>query len=174
MRILIVLAAVAPLIFLVAPSLADDGTPLERQPAAPQQTAATTGVPDSPAVAADAGAAIAAGDPAKGEKEFRRCAACHALEPGKKMVGPSLHGIFGARAAHMEGFSYSDAVEEASEKGLTWTAENLFPYLADPKAFLADYLDKDRVSNKMLMKFPQEDLRRDVIAYLAQLSQEGD
>ena len=35
---------------------------------------------------------LAAGSPAKGEKIFMRCAACHSVAPGKKKVGPSLHG----------------------------------------------------------------------------------
>ncbi len=36
-----------------------------------------------------------AGDPAAGQKVFRKCQACHSLEAGKNTIGPSLSGIIG-------------------------------------------------------------------------------
>jgi nitrite reductase (NO-forming) len=35
------------------------------------------------------------GDPAAGRLVFRKCQACHSLEQGKNMLGPSLAGIIG-------------------------------------------------------------------------------
>jgi cytochrome c len=57
-------------------------------------------------------------------------------------------------------------MKAAGEKGLKWDEANMFEYLADPAAFLKKYLSKDSVSNKMPNKFPNEELRKNVIAYL--------
>jgi cytochrome c2 len=44
--------------------------------------------------------ALAAGDPAAGDKVFAsHCAACHATTPGENKIGPSLAGIVGSSAA---------------------------------------------------------------------------
>ena len=49
---------------------------------------------------------------------------------GKNGIGPTLAGVFGARAGHIAGFDYSEAMESS---GLTWNQGNLDRYLADPK-----------------------------------------
>ena len=112
------------------------------------------------------GPALAAGDAAKGKQDFKICNACHSLEAGKNRVGPSLHGLFGRKAGTAEGYHYSTGMKEAGEKGLVWNDETIFAYLADPHAFLKKYLNKSSVSNKMVNKFPKEEFRHDVIAYL--------
>ena len=112
------------------------------------------------------GPALAAGDAAKGKQDFKICNACHALEAGKNRVGPSLHGLFGRKAGTAEGYHYSTGMKEAGEKGLVWSEDTVFAYLADPHAFLKKYLNKSSVSNKMVNKFPKEEFRHDVIAYL--------
>ena len=62
------------------------------------------------------------GDPAAGEKVFRKCAACHAIEPdGPNKVGPSLYGVVGRTTGTVEGFKYSDAMLKAGEEGHVWT-----------------------------------------------------
>lgn len=71
-------------------------------------------------------AATAADAPAA----FNQCKACHKVEAGKHGVGPSLFGVFGAKAGHAEGYKYSDA---HLKSGLTWDEANLNKYLADPK-----------------------------------------
>ena len=71
-------------------------------------------------------AAIAADAPAA----FNQCKACHKVEAGKHGVGPSLFGVFGAKAGHAEGYKYSDA---HLKSGLTWDEATLSKYLADPK-----------------------------------------
>ncbi|MEP4476522.1 MAG: c-type cytochrome, partial [Lentilitoribacter sp.] len=54
--------------------------------------------------------AMAEGDVAKGEKVFKKCAACHTLEEGKNKVGPSLYGVFGRAAGTLEDYKYSKAM----------------------------------------------------------------
>ena len=54
--------------------------------------------------------AMAEGDVAKGEKVFKKCAACHTFEEGKNKVGPSLYGVFGRAAGTLEDYKYSKAM----------------------------------------------------------------
>lgn len=76
----------------------------------------------------------AAQDTAAGQRVFGQCRACHTVEQGgRNGVGPNLHGVFGRRAAAVEGFRYSAPMRERAENGLTWTEENLRPYLRNPR-----------------------------------------
>jgi cytochrome c len=77
--------------------------------------------------------AEADGDVAKGEARFQECAACHRLEAGVNEVGPTLHGIFSRKAGELSDFRYSPAMKRS---GITWTAETLDKYIADPQAFI--------------------------------------
>lgn len=115
--------------------------------------------------------ASAEGDVAKGEKNFKRCVACHSLEEGKKKIGPTLFGIIGRTAGTTDGFKYSPDYIEAGKTGLVWNAETIFAYLEDPKTYLAEFLKKDKksVKSRMTAKFKKEDFRKDVIAYLESL-----
>jgi cytochrome c len=79
------------------------------------------------------GTARADGDPVRGETRFQECAACHKLEAGTNEVGPSLHGIFSRKAGELADFRYSPAMKRS---GMTWTAETLDKYIADPQAFI--------------------------------------
>ncbi len=100
--------------------------------------------------------AMADGDVKAGEKVFRKCKACHALEEGKKKVGPSLYGVIGRAAGTVEGFKYSSAM---TESGLTWDDETLEKFLAKPK----DVVAKTKMSFAGLKK---EDDIENVIAYI--------
>lgn len=103
----------------------------------------------------------AGGDAEAGKKVFNKCKACHALEAGKKKIGPSLHGIIGSTAGSSEGFKYSDAMKSS---GVVWTDENLDAYLAQPKEFMP--------GNKMVfVGLKKEAERADVIAYLKEATQ---
>ena len=114
-------------------------------------------------IAVTAGGALAqpaAGDPAKGQKVFVRCQACHVVNQPTNRVGPSLQGLIGRKAGSVEGFKYSDANKNS---GVTWDEATLDQYLTDPKAYMP--------GNKMAfpgLKKPDE--RADVIAYLKQAS----
>jgi cytochrome c len=113
-----------------------------------------------------AAAPALAQDAEKGKSQFGQCRACHSLDAGKNGVGPSLHGLFGRTAGTVEKYAYSPDMKAAGQKGLKWDEEQVFQYLADPGAFLKKYLNKDSVSNKMPNKFPDETLRKNIIAYL--------
>jgi len=70
----------------------------------------------------------------KGRKVFGLCVNCHSMADGDHRSGPSLAGIIGRRAGTASGFGrYSPALKNA---GITWTAENMGRYLADPSGFL--------------------------------------
>ena len=74
------------------------------------------------ATALMSGAALAAGDAAKGKKVYNKCKACHSLKAGKNKIGPSLNGIIGRASASEDGFKYSKAMKGAN---LTWDEETL-------------------------------------------------
>lgn len=106
-------------------------------------------------------AALAEGDAAKGKKIYNKCKACHALEAGKKKVGPSLAGVFGRAAGTTEGFKFSAAMKES---GIVWDEETMDSFLAKPK----------EVVPKTRMAFPglkKEQDRKDLIAFLKEATQ---
>ncbi|MCR8548383.1 cytochrome c family protein [Salipiger sp. P9] len=107
------------------------------------------------------------GDPAAGEKVFRKCKACHAVGEGAEAkTGPVLNGVVGRTIAAEPGFDYSDALKALSEKDGTWTPEELDAFLTKPR----DFAKGTKMSFAGLRK-DQE--RADVIAYLATFSMEG-
>lgn len=119
-----------------------------------------------------AGTAMAQ-DASKGETVFKKCMTCHRIGPdAKNLVGPILNGVVGRKAGKVEGFKYSDINHNSGEAGLTWTEDNLNAYLADPNAFLKKFLtdkgqaDKAVGITKMAFKLPNEQERKDVIAFL--------
>lgn len=79
-------------------------------------------------------AADEAVDLKNGARQFLKCRACHALDADAPAgLGPHLEGIFGRPAGAVEGFAYSETLQETS---LIWTARNLDRWLAEPRAFL--------------------------------------
>lgn len=70
---------------------------------------------------------------ALGEKVYKKCKGCHALEAGKKKLGPSLAGLYGATAGTVDGFPYSSAMKKS---GVVWDDETLDAFLANPKKFM--------------------------------------
>ena len=111
--------------------------------------------------------AMAQGDPERGAKIYKVCAACHMVGPkAKKRVGPVLNGVVSAPAGQFEGYRYSKAMKAAAEDGLVWTPEALDAFLSDPKGFLP----KTKMSFRGLSK---EKDRADIIAYLAGFSSDG-
>jgi cytochrome c len=108
------------------------------------------------ALVAAAGAARADGDAARGEKKFDECATCHSLMQGQNGVGPSLHSLFGRKAAEIADFRYSAPMKRS---GITWTAKTLDEFIADPQKIV--------VGNRMpYAGLPDADDRADLIAYL--------
>ena len=65
------------------------------------------------------------------DRVFRKCAACHVLEPGVHGVGPSLHKIVGKDIASAPGYAYSAALLDLPG---VWTVQALDAYLKNPRA----------------------------------------
>jgi nitrite reductase (NO-forming) len=125
---------------------------MDKAQAAPAQAAAT---PDK----GQQNSAAAAGlqSAAAGRQVFKKCQACHSLEPGKTLLGPSLAGIVGRMSAADANFSYSPALKQAA---LTWDAATLDAYLTDPQKLVP--------GNRMPFPGLKTDRdRKDVIAFLA-------
>lgn len=59
----------------------------------------------------------------RGAQVFRKCIACHTLEPDDgNRAGPTLHGLFGRRIASAENFVYSEALRRLD---IIWTPETV-------------------------------------------------
>ncbi|MEM9532483.1 MAG: cytochrome c family protein [Pseudomonadota bacterium] len=67
---------------------------------------------------------------ARGKILFLQCRACHGLKPEEgHRVGPNLSGLFGRPAASQDGFTYSEAMQNA---GITWDGAQLDEFLKTP------------------------------------------
>ena len=66
-----------------------------------------------------------------------------------------LGGVVGRKAGSAPGYNYSAALRSAA---LTWSADTLDRWLADPRGFAADV--------KMSVRVLDASARRDIIAYL--------
>ena len=93
----------------------------------------------------------------RGRRTFKLCMSCHTLnEGGQNLVGPNLYGMFGRRIGAVDGFAYSDAVNEAD---FIWTPDILAQWLESPRDFLP--------GNKMAFAGVRKpDDRTAVIAYI--------
>lgn len=115
-------------------------------------------VPASPAWSAEPG------DPRRGAQAFQACIACHAVDRGRHLTGPSLADIWQSEAGTAEGFlRYSDAL---SASGIVWDAETLDAFLADSQGVIPGNT----------MAFPGIDdpgVRADVVAFLASVAEES-
>ncbi len=108
------------------------------------------------------------GDPEAGQAAFRQCMACHMVGPNAQhRVGPVLNGVLGRQIGTAEGYNYGPATKAMGEDGTVWTEELMFEYLANPREFVGG-------PSKMVTMFPDEDLRRNVIAYIAQFDESGE
>ena len=104
------------------------------------------------------------GDAAAGEKLFRACKTCHRVGEGAtNRVGPHLNGLFGRRAASVEGFRYSKSLQRIGNDGLVWHFEQLDAYIDNPKVFASGTR-----MNYRGMKDAED--RANLLAYLRQFS----
>jgi cytochrome c len=77
---------------------------------------------------------LANADPKRGENAAKKCVACHTFAKGEpNKVGPNLWGIINRAKAAVPGFNYSAAMKA---KGGNWSIEDLYQYLANPKAMV--------------------------------------
>ncbi len=99
-------------------------------------------------------------DPAHGQKLFSEsCTACHALDANK--FGPMLGGVVGRKVGSVPGYRYSPALRSAS---FAWSADTLNRWLADPQKLVP--------GAKMPIRVIEATSRKDLVAYLAQESQQ--
>jgi nitrite reductase (NO-forming) len=120
-------------------------------------TAGQSSAPAAPNAAPASDATATTGDASAGRLVFRKCQACHSIEPGKNMLGPSLAGIIGRKAGTEAGYNYSPAMKSAD---IVWSLQTLDQYLSDPAKVVP--------GNKMPFPGLKTDHdRADVIAYLA-------
>jgi cytochrome c len=104
------------------------------------------------------------GDAARGERMYRACMACHALEPNRNMTGPSLAEVWNRKAGSLASFPrYSSALKSS---GIIWTDDTLDEWIKDPQHFIPGNT----------MTFPgMKDARQraDLLAFLKDASQPG-
>ena len=146
-------APAAPAAVAAAQTTAASPAPLSHDHA----TASAASETSAQALPTPSASPASGGDPVAGRLVFRKCQACHSLEPGKNILGPSLAGIIGRKAGAEPGYSYSPALKQAD---ILWDGKTLDSYLADPQKMVP--------GNKM--PFPglkTEHDRADVIAFLA-------
>ena len=99
--------------------------------------------------------AAAAGNVADGQHDFSRCDACHATQPGRNGIGPSLHDVVGRQSGSIAGYPYSTAMAGAH---ITWDAASLDRFLDKPQSVVH--------GTKMFASVPDAHQRQDIIAYL--------
>ena len=105
---------------------------------------------------------LAGADVARGELLGLACAACHKFRADQgTLIGPHLQGVFGRRAASVEGFNYSPALRES---GLVWTPRSLEAWLANPAGFVEG-------TTMPFTGYRSAEDRRDLIAYLLRVTQ---
>ena len=75
---------------------------------------------------------MAAADVGKGEKLWKKCQACHVLDPGVNKTGPSLSGIVGRTVGTEAGFAYSGALVAVAD---VWDVDHLNGFLENPKKY---------------------------------------
>ena len=87
-------------------------------------------------VALASAASGAEGDAKRGAAVYRACVACHSLEPGLHLTGPSLAGVWGKKAASIGDFPrYSKALKA---QAFFWDETTLDAWIADPNGFVKD------------------------------------
>jgi len=104
------------------------------------------------------------GDPARGQRVFRACVACHSLQPNRNMTGPSLAELWNRTAGGLASFErYSPALKSS---GIIWQDNTLDEWLKDPQHFIPGNA----------MTFPGiKDARQraDLLAFLKDATQPG-
>jgi nitrite reductase (NO-forming) len=126
----------------------------------PPTTSGETAPPSQPASPTIKAAVTGGGDAAAGRLVYRKCQACHSLDAGKNLLGPSLAGVIGRKAGTAPNYNYSPAMKNAD---IVWNERTLDQYLSDPAKIVP--------GNKM--PFPglkTDNDRADVIAFIGSSS----
>ena len=100
----------------------------------------------------------------KGAPAYRICAACHSLQPGVHLSGPSLAGLWGKKAASVAGYGrYTKALKKAD---IVWDEDTLNAWLADPQAMVEG-------TTMMFRGIKKDETRVNLIAFLRLALAEG-
>lgn len=115
-------------------------------------------------LALDARTLAADGNPARGQRVFGACAACHSLRPDQNMTGPSLADIWSRKAGSVASFTrYSDALKSAN---IQWNDKTLDEWIKDPQHVVP--------GNGMTFEGVKDTQQRaDLLAFLKQATQRG-
>lgn len=108
----------------------------------------------------DLGTLLAGASASGGERRAALCRSCHTFEEGgANGTGPNLWGVVGRELASHAGFNYTSALKDA---GGVWTYERLDLYLKNSQEYVP--------GTAMVQRFPRDDQRADILAYLGSLS----
>jgi cytochrome c len=114
---------------VVEPKMLDKNVFVVDTSAIATASAATDAAPAGPAPIAPL---LASASVDAGQKYAKVCGTCHSFGKGEAAkMGPNLYGIIGLKHAHMEGFSYSDAMKALADK--IWTFDALNEFLFSPR-----------------------------------------
>jgi cytochrome c len=78
--------------------------------------------------------ALAQSDVKNGGRAYRVCAACHSLQPGVHLSGPSLADLWGKKAASIIGFDRNTTALKTAN--IVWDENTLNAWLSDPQAMV--------------------------------------
>lgn len=104
-----------------------------------------------------------AGDAQNGEALYAdACENCHSLVAGKNQKGPQLMNIYGAKAAQLNDYKYSEALKKT---GWVWDANKIDAFITDAQIALPDTrMHSDPITD--------ENERQDLITYLSTLRED--
>jgi cytochrome c len=104
------------------------------------------------------------GNPARGQRVFGACAACHSLQRGLNMTGPSLADVWNRKAGSLASFSrYSPALKSAN---IVWNDKTLDEWINDPQHIVP--------GNQMTFAGIKDARQRaDLLAFLKDATQKG-
>jgi cytochrome c len=84
------------------------------------------------------------------------CRNCHSNKPADNRLGPTLHGIYGAKAGQVQGFgNYSGSLTP----DITWDDATLDKFITDPTAMVSSTTMKpfpgvaDAAQRKLIIEF---------------------
>jgi cytochrome c len=108
--------------------------------------------------------AQAQGDVNRGAEAFRQCVACHSLDPGYHLTGPSLFGVIDRPAGKAKGFKrYSEALKGAN---ISWTPKVLDQWLENPANLVPG-------TSMRIRPIADAAMRQDIIAFLKSSQSSG-
>ena len=99
--------------------------------------------------------AATSASPAKPPVAFAQCRLCHAVEPGKNGVGPTLAGLMGSKAGAVPRFNFSAPLKAS---GIVWSRETLDQWLQGPMKMVP--------GTRMVATVPNPEARKAIIDYL--------